>query len=176
MKNLLILTLFLFIFQGLTAQDSKYSNFEPTVFPDRIMLSIPGNPATTRSVSWRTAFDVTKSVGEIAVLDPSPKFEDKVVQVSGTNTPWEEGSQSAMGHKVIFENLQPKTKYAYRVGDGENWSEWVQFETSSANNEPFSFIYLAMFKMTLNHWVHAHCGRHILIFRNLILCSLPATL
>ncbi|MBN2635949.1 MAG: metallophosphoesterase family protein [Prolixibacteraceae bacterium] len=142
MKNLLIIALFLFVILGLNAQDSKYSNFEPTVFPDRIMLSIPGNPATTRSVSWRTVFDVTKSFSEIAILDPSPKFEDKVVQVSGTNTSWEEGSQSAMGHKVIFENLQPKTKYAYRVGDGENWSEWVQFETSSAENEPFSFIYL----------------------------------
>jgi len=106
------------------------------------MLSIPGDPATSRAVSWRTAFEVTESVGEIATLDPSPRFEEKVVTVTGTHSPWEEGSQVSMGHKVIFENLQPETKYAYRVGDGKNWSEWFQFETSSATAEPFSFIYL----------------------------------
>ena len=115
---------------------------EPTVYPDRIMLTIPGDPATSRAVSWRTVYAVTESVGEIAILDPSPIFNEKVVTVSGTHSPWEENSQTSMGHKVIFENLQPKTKYAYRVGDGKNWSEWFQFETSSSGAEPFSFIYL----------------------------------
>jgi hypothetical protein len=142
MKNLLILTLFLCSIPGLFAQDSQYANFEPTVYPDRLMLSIPGDPATSRAVSWRTVFEVSESVGEIAILNPSPKFENEVVTVSGTLSPWEEGSLAAMGHKVIFENLQPKTKYAYRVGDGKNWSEWFQFETSSATAQPFSFIYL----------------------------------
>lgn len=123
-------------------QQNGFSNFNPTLYPDRIMLTIPGNPASTRAVSWRTVFDVTESVGEIAILDPSPKFDDKVVAVTGTHSTWEEGSQTSMGHKVIFDNLQPDTKYAYRVGDGENWSEWFQFKTSSATAQPFSFIYL----------------------------------
>ncbi len=145
------LPLFLILFfsilnpvQSVIAQSSEkqFSNFDPTVFPDRIMLTIPGDPATSRAVSWRTVFEVTESTGEITILDPSPRFEDKVVKVTGTHSPWEEGSQNAMGHKVIFENLQPETKYAYRVGDGEHWSEWFQFETSSTNAEPFSFIYL----------------------------------
>lgn len=145
---LLLLLSTLFPTQNVTAQSSQneYSNFDPTNFPDRIMLSIPGNPATSRAVSWRTAFEVIESVGEIAILDPSPRFEDKVDSVSGTHSPWEEGSQVSMGHKVIFENLRPKTKYAYRVGDGKNWSEWFQFETSSSDAEPFSFIYLGDFQ------------------------------
>jgi hypothetical protein len=108
------------------------SFFEPTVFPDRIMLTIPGDPATSRAVTWRTSFEVTISAGEIAILDASPKFDDKIKIAAGLNSPWEEGSQTAMGHKIIFENLQPETKYAYRVGDGKNWSEWFQFKTSSA--------------------------------------------
>lgn len=78
--------------QYITAQnnESQFANFEPTVFPDRIMLSIPGDPATSRAVSWRTIFGVNESVGEIAILDPSPKFEDKVDSISGTHSPWEE--------------------------------------------------------------------------------------
>jgi len=121
---------------------NEYINFEPTVYPDRVMLTIPGDPATSRAVSWRTVYAVTESVGEIAILDPSPIFNEKVVTFSGTHSPWEEKSQTSMGHKVIFENLRPETKYAYRVGDGKNWSEWFQFETSAATAEPFSFIYL----------------------------------
>lgn len=152
MKNIqlfvIFLTSLLLNLQYATAQNSEnqFANFEPTVFPDRIMLSIPGDPATSRAVTWRTAFEVTISAGEIAVLDASPKFDDKIKIAAGSNSPWEEGSQTAMGHKVIFENLQPKTKYAYRVGDGKNWSEWFQFETSAAGNEPFSFIYLGDFQ------------------------------
>lgn len=134
--------------QNLFSQESPnhFINFEPTVYPDRIMLSISGDPATSRAVSWRTAFNVTESIGEISIVDPSPKFDEKVVKVKGTHSPWEEGSQVSMGHKVIFENLQPGTKYAYRVGDGNNWSEWFQFETSSPAPETFSFIYLGDFQ------------------------------
>lgn len=141
MKYLLLITLLLGSFSGLFAQNMQYANFEPTVAPDRVMLSISGDPSTSRAVSWRTTFEITESIGEIAILDASPKFEDKVKTVHGTNSPWEEGSQSSMGHKVIFENLQPETKFAYRVGDGKNWSEWFQFKTSSVTDKPFSFIY-----------------------------------
>ena len=62
--------------------------------------------------------------------------------MTGTFTPWEEDSRMTMGHKVIFDNLKPDTKYVYRVGDNENWSEWFQFKTSSDKAEPFSFLYL----------------------------------
>ncbi len=142
MKYLLVLFLFLGSIPGLFAQDLQYVNFEPTVFPDRIMLSIPGNPATSRAVSWRTVNSVTKSIGEIAQVDPSPVFEEKTASVVGTNSLWEDENESSMGHKVIFNNLMPDTKYAYRVGDGENWSEWFQFKTSSDTVNAFSFIYL----------------------------------
>ena len=74
-------------------------------------------------------------------MDAAPTLEQNKVTVTGIFAPWEEGSQTAMGHKVIFENLKPDTKYAYRVGDNENWSEWFQFKTSSDKAEPFSFLY-----------------------------------
>jgi 3',5'-cyclic AMP phosphodiesterase CpdA len=41
----------------------------------------------------------------------------------------------------VFEDLAPKTKYAYRVGDGVVWSEWNHFVTAAEMAEPFSFIY-----------------------------------
>ncbi len=121
--------------------ENEYSNFEPTLFPDRIMLSIPGDPATSRAVSWRTLFTITESVAQITPVVASPGLEKDAITKKGTSTPWEEGSQVSMGHKVVFENLKPATKYAYRVGDGERWSEWLQFKTSSAEDGPFTFLY-----------------------------------
>jgi hypothetical protein len=44
-------------------------------------------------------------------------------------------------HSVTFTGLVPDTVHAYRVGDGERWSEWFQFRTASTTPEPFSFIY-----------------------------------
>jgi phosphodiesterase/alkaline phosphatase D-like protein len=140
------LTLFLSLLFGLIVQNelkgqNEYSNFDPTSSPDRIMLTIPGNPATTRAVSWRTVFDDTISIGEIVTVQPAPDLENSATTVSGTSSPWEAGSSLAMGHKVIFENLTPNTQYAYRVGNGNKWSEWFQFTTSSDKTEPFSFLY-----------------------------------
>jgi 3',5'-cyclic AMP phosphodiesterase CpdA len=37
--------------------------------------------------------------------------------------------------------LKPATLYAYRVGDGERWTEWFQFRTAASESRPFSFIY-----------------------------------
>ena len=105
------------------------------------MLTIPGNPATSRAVSWRTVYEDTISLGEIVIADAAPDLEQKKVTISGTYKPWEDGSRQAMGHIVIFENLKPDTKYAYRVGNNNNWSEWFQFQTSSEKAEPFSFLY-----------------------------------
>lgn len=137
-------TLFLaFLIASITtcfAQDI-IASFEPSVFPDRVMLTIPGNPATSRAISWRTVFDNNLSIGEITLVNAAPQLEKEKQVVAGTVAPWEEGSTSGMGHKVIFENLKPSTKYAYRVGDGKNWSEWFQFKTSSDRVEPFSFLY-----------------------------------
>ena len=44
-------------------------------------------------------------------------------------------------HSVEFSDLKPDTLYAYRVGSGDRWSEWIQFRTAKAQAAPFSFLY-----------------------------------
>ncbi|MFD0742341.1 metallophosphoesterase [Phytohabitans flavus] len=44
-------------------------------------------------------------------------------------------------HSVEFTNLTPNTRYTYRVGDGTNWSEWIDFTTAASDFQPFSFLY-----------------------------------
>lgn len=123
--------------------------------PDRIMLSIPADPSKSRAVSWRTIYNDSVSLGEIAVVSPAPNLEDSARVVNGTFSPWETGSEAAMGHKVIFDNLNPETKYAYRIGNGEVWSEWFQFKTSSDKTEPFSFLYFG----DVQNSIKSYCSR-----------------
>lgn len=129
----------------------------PALSPDRIMLSFPDNPSTSFGVTWRTAFNITAGYGEITEISPSPTLEKTVRKVEGTNSAWEEGSDMAMGHKVIFSGLKPDTKYVYRVGDGTNWSEWLQIKTASDRPEPFSFIYFG----DVQNNIKEYCSRNL---------------
>jgi len=110
--------------------------------PDRIMLTIPGDPATTAAVTWRTGFNDTASIAQIGEAMAAPYPEREAKKVNGTHSPWEKESKAGMGHRVVFTGLKPETTYTYRVGNSELWSEWFQFKTASGQVKPFSFIYL----------------------------------
>jgi hypothetical protein len=133
---LLISTLFIISLSGQLTGNSVYSE------PDRIMLTIPGDPSTTAAVSWRTNYSDTASIGQIAVAMAAPNPEKEAKKVNGIHSPWEKESKAGMGHKVVFTGLKPETMYTYRVGNGEQWSEWFQFTTASDKAKPFSFIYI----------------------------------
>jgi hypothetical protein len=128
-----------------------------TATPDRIMLTIPGNPATTRAVTWRTGTGVSAGQGQIVEAGVGPFFTENVTTTPGTSAFWQEDDPSAMGHKVVFENLRPNTTYLYRVGNDNLWSEWFQFSTSSDQTEPFHFLHLGDFQNDIKQ----HCSRLI---------------
>ena len=53
----------------------------------------------------------------------------------------------------IRDSLNPNTIYAYRVGDGKNWSEWIQFKTAKTGYSPTQFVYFGDAQNDiLNHW------------------------
>jgi hypothetical protein len=111
--------------------------------PDRIMLTWNGDPTTTQAVTWRTDPSVGEAVAQIAAADASPTFVESASTISAETTWLESDSGSAHYHTVTFENLEPNTLYAYRVGDGdEHWSAWDHFRTASDSPTPFSFIYV----------------------------------
>jgi 3',5'-cyclic AMP phosphodiesterase CpdA len=115
--------------------------YKPTPLPDRINLTWIGDPAHSQAVTWRTDESVTEAVAEIAEAEPGPKFASKAARVAASTQKLESDAGPAHYHTVHFENLKPKTKYAYRLGDKVNWSEWFQFMTASDQVEPFSFVY-----------------------------------
>jgi hypothetical protein len=144
------------------AQRSEAEGWEiPTRQPDRITLTWAEDPATSQSVTWRTDTTVTDAVAQVAVATAAPKFTRRAETVEAETQRLDTGHVEgkdvvANYHSVTFTGLQPDTLYAYRVGDGEVWSEWVQFRTASTGQEPFSFIYFGDAQNGIfSHWSRA---------------------
>lgn len=124
----------------------------PRPLPDRIVLTWRGDPASTQAVTWRTDTSVEGAVAEIAVANESGRdLEPRTVPA--TTTLFESDIAAAHYHSVEFVDLEPDTLYAYRVGDGANWSEWFHFRTASREPRPFSFIYFGDAQNEIKtHW------------------------
>jgi hypothetical protein len=112
-----------------------------TPLPDRIVTTWQGDPTRTFSVTWRTSDSVPKVVGQIAKAQAGPGFPAQAKSVDAVTASFTSDLGTANNHSVQFNDLDPETKYVYRVGDGANWSEWIHFQTASEKPEPFSFIY-----------------------------------
>lgn len=115
--------------------------YAPTRMPDRVILTITENPARSMAVTWRTSREVGQGIAQIAPAGPGPDFAAEPTEIQASKEDLKTDLGHARYHSVTFESLSPKTKYAYRVGDGANWSEWFHFTTAADAPEPFSFIY-----------------------------------
>ena len=118
-----------------------------TPLPDHIILTYATNPATTQSVTWRTDTTIKKAFAEIALADAAPRFWKEAVTVPAITIMMdamqaEDAQTASHHHSVTFNGLLPDTLYAYRVGDGSQWSEWFHFRTASKEAKPFQFLFM----------------------------------
>lgn len=121
---------------------------KPTNHPDRIVLSYGEDPSTTASVTWRTTSEIDTAYAEIAIATAAPKFWRNAKTIKAVTTTFDaieinEAEILANYHSVWFTDLKSDTTYAYRVGDGKRWSEWIQFKTApKESKDKFSFLYV----------------------------------
>jgi 3',5'-cyclic AMP phosphodiesterase CpdA len=113
----------------------------PSPIPDRIVLTWLTDPATSQAFTWRTDTTVTQARVEIAPAEASPRFMLEAASLAAKTERVESESGPAHFHSANARGLEPATRYAYRVGAGDAWSEWFHFRTASDEPEPFSFIY-----------------------------------
>ncbi len=127
---------------------------EPAIYPDQIILGWRGDTATSQAVNWRTQLTagIDRAQAEIipathrVVLTNYPNgTREAQVDPEGVRTV--QGETTTLQdppvayHSVNLTGLTPGEIYAYRVGDGEHWSEWFQFRTADASPRPFKFLY-----------------------------------
>ena len=124
----------------------------PTPLPDRVVLTWDGNPATSQAVTWRTDVTVMEGKAQLAVANANGRALQPDTFIA-TTTHFESDINAAHYHSVTFKGLQPETLYAYRVGDGVNWTEYYHFKTASSEAKPFSFIYFGDAQNDIRtHW------------------------
>ncbi len=127
--------------------------YKPTPIPDRICTSLPQDPTTGFSVTWRTDVSATEGLAEIALAEGGPDFTSKAKQINGRTQAFKSNLGKALYHQVDFTDLKPATRYLYRVGSGTHWSEWIQFQTASSKPEPFVFVYFGDAQNQIkSHW------------------------
>lgn len=125
----------------------------PTPFPDRVCLSITADAAREIAVTWRTRVASTATLLEFAVAEGGPEFVANVQRREGTSIVLRTDLGEARYHEVHVSGLQPATRYLYRVGDGEHWSEWCQTQTAGSGREPFVFVYFGDAQNDVrSHW------------------------
>lgn len=120
--------------------------YRPAPVPDRLVLTWSGDPATSIDITYRTDKETEATlcqwvgVDEI-VGDHMSGDVPEASQVEGQSEPFESDLGGCRMHSVQLSGLTPSAKYAYRVGDGVNWSEWHHFTTASDKPAPFEFLY-----------------------------------
>jgi 3',5'-cyclic AMP phosphodiesterase CpdA len=136
----------------------------PGVVPDRVILTFASDPATSQAVTWRTSTESAAGFAEIAVSEGGPKFTQagKTTRIRASTQLLKHSLSDANYHSAKFTNLKAKTKYVYRVGDGnKHWSEWFQFETAADRPEPFGFIYYGDAQTEIKaHWSRVARGAY----------------
>lgn len=126
--------------------------------PERVVLTLFDDPATTMGVTWRTQDAVEAPVAQLAAVMPDMNAEAVPPEMEGksrylqfdqyaTSVPAETRhvvageDETVHYHTARFTGLTPDTVYLYRVGAGEAWSEWNQFRTAPASARPYRFLY-----------------------------------
>jgi hypothetical protein len=131
---------------ALHAQDTSVPLAAATIAPERIVLNLTADPASEMAVTWRSA---PGSAGQVqyARATNSPDYvKTPKTQAATTDDATlpvrEDPAFHAAYHSAVLKGLDPDTVYAYRVGDGTHWSEWLQFRTATREAAPFRFIYM----------------------------------
>lgn len=133
-------------------EDLEIDLYGPTASPDRIVLTWTGDPATSQAVTWRTNDVAGDPIAEIAPATAVPTYSSggginegfaaAAITVPAETTVLHAELGTARYHSAEFTELRPETMYAYRVGDGEIWSEWFHFRTASRTPKPTTFVYV----------------------------------
>ncbi len=111
----------------------------PNASPDHITLTWSADPATTQTITWRTGTATVGGQAEYAeavgfTAFPAGARAAAGIEVLRTNT----GDMAI--HSVTLTGLKPGTRYLYRVGTPEHWSEPRSFTTAATQVPGFKFL------------------------------------
>ncbi len=130
-----------FIMANVNAQQTT-NPFPPQENPDRVVLNVTEDPATSVAITWRTSTAVNKGIVEMMPVTADPADIVKADKHEAVSSPFQHNDIAAYYHSIVIKNLTPATKYMYRVGYDKYWSEWFHIKTAGKPGDKISFIYM----------------------------------
>ncbi|MEP7257053.1 MAG: metallophosphoesterase family protein [Flavitalea sp.] len=122
-------------------QSTIINPFPASPDPDRVVLNVTQDPSTSLAVNWRTCDTVRSGFAEIMPVTADPRDAARALRLQAITTPFTIENISVSYHSIIIDKLQPATRYMYRVGAGDHWSEWFHVKTAGKSGDKLSFIY-----------------------------------
>ena len=111
-------------------------------FPQRVILNVTAQPASSMAVTWRTAQQIVLPKVQVASSGQWSDFDRQARTLTAvSDTMRTDKKELAWYYSAVMDSLSPGTIYVYRVGGDSIWSEWNQFTTASAKADPFRFVY-----------------------------------
>ncbi|MFC4874036.1 metallophosphoesterase [Negadavirga shengliensis] len=136
----------------------EFLPYLPSKLPDRIILNLDENPLEKIGVNWRTSARVSEGQVQWALATHNTSFMENVrtkdavsefLSVEHDENPTVE----AYYHAATLDGLEAGQRYVYRVGSGEYWSEWYQFETPDPASKGVKVLYLGDAQNGIrDHW------------------------
>lgn len=119
-----------------------YSSRRDAGLPERIMLNVTETPSISQAVTWRTRGETINPKAQIAPASDFSALKENLKTITATGEKVHLGKEEIVYHyTAVFKDMTPGTRYIYRVGADENWSEWNQFKTAGDGRDPFTFVY-----------------------------------
>ena len=111
---------------------------KPSAIPDRVFLTMTEQPDRSVMVHWRSSTGVNASKIQVMPADSQPDQPQERLAVSHLMN---HASYQSVHHHALVTGLTPGSRHRYRVGDGQQWSEWFSFTTATTQPEPFTFTF-----------------------------------
>jgi acid phosphatase type 7 len=100
-----------------------------------VMQNITADSRTSRTIVWQSKGVMPKSYLEYRKVGKS-----NAVQIECVSTDFKTDEGSVHKHTATINNLQPNTKYEYRIGDDKNRTNWLSFTTEAEKNDKYKVI------------------------------------
>jgi len=105
---------------------------------EQIILTWSQDPDTSQTITWLSPNSDANKLQYINSEEYTGDFET-AIQVEAAGSQFAASSQYR--YSIVLTDLDPDTRYFYRIGSEENWSAVKSFKTAS-EAEDFSFLYL----------------------------------
>lgn len=108
------------------------------VEPEHITLTWSDDPRTTQTITWKTPAVIVGS--QVQYAEAAQGFPAQAVSMAASVAALPTNSGEVAVHSAVLNGLRPNTRYVYRVGGPENWSQPRYFTTAPGIAQPFTFL------------------------------------